>query len=159
MRGEVDFVVCMKATTLSWLLDSARVADEPAIRALLRQAGLPDEDFAPHLANFIVARRGESVVGAVGYELHGADALLRSLVVEPAERSAGLGRALVATLTRAARTAGVKRFYLLTTTAEPFFVRLDYTKIERAAVPAAVAAAPEFRSLCPASAVCLTRPI
>lgn len=140
-------------------LSPARPADEAAIRALLREAGLPDEDFAAHLAHFLVVRSGEALLGAVGYERHGADGLLRSLVVAPAARGGGLGGRLVAELTKRARAAGLSRFYLLTTTAEAFFRSRGYTRVERAAVPAAVAATPEFQSLCPASAVCLVREI
>jgi amino-acid N-acetyltransferase len=137
----------------------ARPADEPAIRALLRAAELPHEDFAAHLAHFLVARQGGAVVGAVGFELHGCDALLRSLVVEPSQRDGGLGDRLVRELATVARRAGVTRFYLLTTTAEGFFVRRGFAKIARELVPAAIAATPEFRSLCPASAVCLARDV
>lgn len=135
----------------------ARPTDEPAVRVLLQAADLPHEDFAAHLAHFLVARQGGAVVGAVGFELHGRDALLRSLVVAPASRGTGLGDRLVRELTAAARRAGVARFYLLTTTAEQFFARRGFKKIDRQLVPAAVATTPEFQSLCPASAVCLSR--
>jgi amino-acid N-acetyltransferase len=139
------------------IIEAARPADEPAIRALLRQSELPHEDFAGHLANFLVARQDGAVVGAVGFERHGEGALLRSLVVAPAARGAGLGDRLVRELTEAARRRGVRRFYLLTTTAEAFFARRGFGKVARDSVPAAIAATPEFQSLCPASAVCLTK--
>jgi N-acetylglutamate synthase-like GNAT family acetyltransferase len=134
-------------------------ADAAAIGALLRAAGLPAEDFADHLAHFLVARRGDAVVGAVGCELHGADALLRSLVVAPAERGAGLGGRLVDRLAAAVRRRGARQFYLLTTTAEAFFGRRGFRRIDRAQVPPALGATREFQSLCPASAVCLARPV
>jgi amino-acid N-acetyltransferase len=138
-------------------IDAARPTDEATIRALLEQAGLPHEDFAGHLADFLVARRGDEVVGAVGFELHGPEALLRSLVVAPAARGTGLGDRLVREITAAARRRGVARFHLLTTTAEGFFTRRGFGRIARNSVPAEIAATPEFQSLCPASAVCLTR--
>lgn len=141
------------------VITPARPADGPAIRALLQAAELPHEDFAAHLAHFLVARQGGAVVGAVGFELHGSDALLRSLVVGPSCRGGGLGDRLVRELATVARRAGVTRFYLLTTTAEQFFARRGFAKIARELVPAAVAATPEFRSLCPASAVCLARDV
>ena len=72
-----------------------RRTTRPAIAALLREAELPHEDFAGHLAHFLVVRQAGEVVGAVGFELHGRDALLRSLVVAPALRGAGLGGRLV----------------------------------------------------------------
>jgi amino-acid N-acetyltransferase len=140
-------------------LESARPDDAQDIAALLRAAGLPHEDFAAHLTNFLVAREAGTVVGAIGYERHGADALLRSLVVAPGQRSRGLGDRLVRELAARARAAGVRRFFLLTTTAERFFAARGFTRIERAAVPPAVAATEEFRSLCPASAACMTRSV
>ena len=140
-------------------ISTAAPDDEAAIAALLREAELPHEDFAGHLAHFLVARRAGAVGGAVGFELHGRDALLRSLVVAPALRCAGLGDQLVRRLAAEARRKGVKRFYLLTTTAEAFFARRGFQKIARRAVSAAIAATREFNSLCPVSAVCMTRAV
>jgi len=147
----------MKATIAATTLAAAGPDDVPAIAALLRAAALPHEDFAAHLAHFLVARRGGRVVGAVGFERHGRSALLRSLVVAPARRGAGLGGRLVRRLATAARRGGIRRFYLLTTTAERFFSKRGFRRIARARVPAAIAATREFHSLCPASAVCMTR--
>ena len=141
------------------VIGPAQPADGVAIEALLKAADLPHEDFAQHLAHFIIARSGGVVVGAVGYERHGDDALLRSLVVEPSCRGTGLGDALVRRLAEAAVVAGVRQFYLLTTTAEGFFAQRGFRVIARDLVPPAIAATEEFRRLCPASAVCLTRPV
>jgi amino-acid N-acetyltransferase len=141
------------------VISAAAPDDEAAIAALLRAAELPHEDFADHLAHFLVARREGAVVGVVGFELHGGSALLRSLAVAPALRGAGLGGELVRRLTAQARRQGVKRFYLLTTTAEAFFARRGFQKIARQTVPAAIAATREFNSLCPVSAVCMTRAV
>ncbi len=66
----------------------ATAADEPGIAGLLRAAELPCEDFAPHLAHFRVARdAGGAVVGAIGAEVKGADALL--CVLSWSHQSAG----------------------------------------------------------------------
>ena len=147
----------MKPPARAPRISAAAPADAPAIRALLRAAGLPDEDFADHLAQFLVARRTGAVVGAVGCELHGRDALLRSLVVAPAARGAGLGGRLVERLADAAARRGATRFFLLTTPAAEFFTRRGFVKVGRAQVPPAIAATREFDRLCPVSATCLTR--
>jgi amino-acid N-acetyltransferase len=136
---------------------AAAPKDIPAIAALLREADLPHEDFADHLEHFLVARHGDEIVGAVGFELHGADALLRSLVVAPRRRGEGLGGRLVEQLTTSALAHGVKRFYLLTMTAEAFFAKRGFRKTARGSVPADIAGTKEFNSLCPVSAVCMTR--
>ena len=140
-------------------IEPALPADEAGIRQLLQQADLPHEDFAAHLAHFLVARQGGAIVGAIGFELHGRNALLRSLVVAPDWRGDGLGGALLRRVEGEAQRQGVHHFYLLTTAAEKFFARRWFQKIPRNSVPPAVAETPEFQRLCPASAVCMTRPV
>lgn len=132
--------------------------DVPAIAGLLRAADLPDSDFAPYVEHFLVARdeRGD-IVGAVGAQVYAPDALLRSLVVAPAWRGSGVGGELVRRLEIAAGEWGVKRWCLLTTTAEKFFTSRGFCAIPRSAAPRAIAATDEFRELCSPAAVCLTR--
>jgi amino-acid N-acetyltransferase len=149
----------VKPITVAIAISAAVPEDGPAITTLLRDADLPHEDHAEHLANFLVARCDGVVVGAVGFELHGRDALLRSLVVAPAHRGTGLGGELVDRLAAEARWRAAKRFYLLTTTAETFFARRGFERIVRLEVPAAIASTREFNSLCPSSAICMTRPV
>ncbi len=140
-------------------IEPAAPADEAAVRELLRAAELPSEDFAAHLRHFLVARDGGVVVGAVGFELHGRDALLRSLVVAPSRRGVGLGDRLLVEITAWARAAGVTRWFLLTTTAAEFFAQRGFRRVAREAVPPSLAATREFQGLCPASATCLTREV
>ena len=147
----------MKRITPAVEISAAAQKDISAITALLRAADLPHTDFRDHLQHFLVVRRGSEIVGAIGFELHGADALLRSLVVAPTLRGAGLGGGLVNQLTKAARAKEVERFFLLTMTAESFFAKRGFRKIGRETVPAGIAGTKEFNSLCPVSAVCMTR--
>jgi amino-acid N-acetyltransferase len=60
-------------------------------------------------------------------------------------------------LLKDSRQAGIRRLVLLTETAASFFERLGYAVIDRQSVGAAVKESAEFRSLCPASAVCMTK--
>ena len=152
-------MTAVKPNTAAIAISAAGPADESAIASLLRDAGLPHEDFAEHLANFLVARGAGEIVGAAGFEFHGGDALLRSLVVAPAHRGTGLGGELADRLTAEARRRGVRQFYLLTTTAEAFFARRGFRKIARQSVPAAIGDTREFKSLCPSSAICMTRAV
>ena len=147
----------VKRVTPAVEISAAAQNDVPSITSLLCEADLPNEDFADHLQHFLVVRRGSEIVGAIGFELHGADALLRSLVVAPALRGAGLGVRLVEQLTAAALSQGVTRFFLLTTTAEAFFAKRGFHTVARQTVPADIAGTKEFNSLCPVSAVCMTR--
>lgn len=139
-------------------LTTARVADLDALCALLGAAGLPHEDLTPaHLRDFLLLREGEAVVGAVGLERLGADALLRSLVVRPDQRGRGLGGRLVDAAEARARNEGVTRLWLLTETAAPFFAARGYAPAERDRAPEAIRATAEFAALCPASAACLAK--
>lgn len=139
------------------LIEAARADDGPAIAALLRTAELPHEDIAGHLAHFIVARSGGEIVGAIGAEVYGEDALLRSFVVRADLRGAGLGGRLVRELERAAAGWGVRRWWLLTMTVEAFFAKRGFRRVPRGEAPATIAATEEFRGLCPSVAVCLSR--
>lgn len=138
-------------------ISPAQPSDRMAIAALLRAAELPDEDFAEHIRHFLVARRAGTVVGAIGAEVCGGDALLRSFVVATEDRGAGLGGQLLNELERAGEAWGVQRWWLLTTTAESFFTRRGFHRVARADAPAAIASTVEFRELCPSIASCLTR--
>jgi amino-acid N-acetyltransferase len=138
--------------------ESARPSDLPAIVRLLADAALPHDDLTPeHLRHFLVLRDGDEIAGLVGMEVAGDAGLLRSLAVPEARRGGGLASRLVDALEAHARAAGIRTLYLLTTTAEPFFARRGYARAERGAVPDAIAATPEFRSICPASAACMAK--
>jgi len=139
-------------------ISAAAPADASAIAALLCEAGLPHDDLAPHLATFLVARgAGQKIIGAIGAEPCGTDALLRSLVVEPAARGAGLAGQLLAALERAAAGWGVTRWWLLTTTAEKFFAAHGFVVVARASAPPAIQRTRQFSGACCAAAACMTR--
>lgn len=138
-------------------VEPAAPDDLPAIAALLAASGLPHADLTPDaLARFVVAREGGALRGVAGLEVYGASGLLRSLAVAPGARGTGLGGRLVAAVEEEARTLGLDRLYLLTTTAAPFFAARGYEPTDRADVPAPVKTSSEFAGLCPASAACLS---
>ena len=134
----------------------ASSGDLPAIRALLERLRLPASDLGRAGQTFLVARSGDGeLVGAVALERHGEDALLRSLAVAPRLQSTGLGKALYREALAEARRSRTRALYLLTTTAAPFFEKAGFRRVDRAAVPAAVASSEEFAALCPSTAVCM----
>ena len=133
-------------------------ADLAAVIALLEGAGLPTDDLTTASdLHLWVLEAGGDVVGAIGIERFGASALLRSLVIAPAYQRHGFGARLVAQLEHEIRGRGVQQLILLTETAESFFRRRGYDVIERRHVPGNVRRSAEFRALCPASAVCMTK--
>ena len=126
--------------------------------ALLQAQGLPISDITDeHLEHFFFVGSDGSPTGLVGIELYGADALLRSLVVGENARSNGLGSTLVEHAERYAATNRVRSIYLLTTTAEMFFKRLGYERIDRSLAPPSIKKTREFASLCPASSAFMMR--
>jgi amino-acid N-acetyltransferase len=133
-------------------LRPARAGDREAIDALLGRLALPTTGVHDWLDRFWVAEHAGAIIGVAGVELYGDAALLRSVAVEPAWRGTGLGRALVERALDAARAAGAREAFLLTTTAEEYFPRIGFERIAREAVPEGVQASVEFRGACPASA-------
>jgi amino-acid N-acetyltransferase len=126
--------------------------------ALLQSQGLPHSDIADeHLEDFFFVGLDGSPTGLVGLELYGIDALLRSLVVGENARGNGLGSTLVQHAERYAAKKGVRSLYLLTTTAEPFFRRLGYERIDRSQAPASIKETREFASLCPATSALMMK--
>jgi amino-acid N-acetyltransferase len=120
--------------------------------ALLQSQGLPISDITDeHLDHFFFVGSDGSPTGLVGLELYGVDALLRSLVVDENARGNGWGSSLVEHAERYAATNGVRSIYLLTTTAETFFKRLGYERVNRSQAPPSIKGTREFASLCPAS--------
>jgi amino-acid N-acetyltransferase len=131
--------------------------DLPAIEALLREAGLPLEGLAEQLGAALVAQRDGRLVGCVALELYGPDALLRSVAARASERGRGLGRSLVEASLSLAAARGVARVWLLTTTAETYFLRFGFRSAAREDAPPALLRSAEFRGACPATAVLMRR--
>ncbi|WP_233848002.1 arsenic resistance N-acetyltransferase ArsN2 [Paraburkholderia sp. HD33-4] len=141
---------------------SARTDEIDAIRELLAQCGLPVEDVsgsAPIQFLVAVVDSDSTIVGCVGLEAYGTVGLLRSLAVAADARQRRIGVALVAEAESVARRAGIEGLYLLTTTASRFFQANGYEVAGREVVPRAVKQTTQFSTLCPATAVCMKKPI
>src|SRR5277367_3177702 len=111
----------------------------PTTVALLKAEGLPVSDLTDeHLEHFFYSGSDGSPTGLVGLELFGTDALLRSLVVGEQARRTGIGSALAKHAEHYAISTGVRSLYLLTTTAEAFFKRLGYERIDRSHAPPSI---------------------
>ena len=131
---------------------------EKDVRRLLSAATLPVDDLTPaHLEDFFGCGAPDAPQGVGGIEIHGHDALLRSLAVDAQARGRGCGTALVAALEAHAREHGVRRVYLLTTTAARFFEGLGYRVVARDDAPASIRATEEFAALCPAGAAFMAK--
>jgi amino-acid N-acetyltransferase len=141
-------------------IQKATPMDLDAIKDVLEICRLPKDDITPeHLAHFLVIRQDGDLVGTVGLEKCGSYGLLRSLAVVESHRGRGLGNKLTSEIETYARSSGLQALYLLTTTAAPFFTKLGYSVIERADAPIPIQGTQEFKSICPASAVCMLKRI
>jgi len=96
-------------------------------------------------------------LGFGGLEIHGKDALLRSVVTLPPAQGRGIGRGIVVALEVEATALGCRTMWLITTETMRFFERLGYAACDRAAVPEAIRGTRQFSSLCPASATVMTK--
>lgn len=133
---------------------------DPGLAAALGAAGLPIDDLRePGRRFFAYSTLSGRVVGHAGLEIYGSDAFLRSLVVMPEARGQGFGGAILARQCRRAFDAGARRAFTLTTTVGDWLERKGFVRIDRSQAPAAILDTRQARSLCPASAVLLTRKI
>ena len=136
----------------------AAAADVAVAREWLTSVALPSEDLTPaHMADFLLAFQGDRRVGMIGLEQFGRFGLLRSLVVAPQCRAAGIGQRLVAALETTAASRGVIELWLLTIDADDYFARRGYTVRQRAEAPVAIQETPEFSTLCPGDAVLMSK--
>lgn len=142
------------------VIDVAGDTDLAEIINLLLAAGLPTEDLTSERpGQFLIARSadGHRISGAIGLEVYEKSGLLRSLIVTPNGRSAGLGAALVGALEGHAVDIGIEELWLLTIDAETYFARYGYTKVARQMAPEPIRASREFTELCPADAALMTK--
>jgi amino-acid N-acetyltransferase len=131
--------------------------DLPQVQALLSEYGLPYEDVGEHIEHFLLARDNGTLVGTVGVELLGRDGLLRSLCVSSHYRNRAIASELCKRIEVYSRNAGVRRLYLLTTTANDFFAHRGYSVCSRESLPSTLQGTAEFRFLCPCTAVCMVQ--
>lgn len=130
----------------------ATPADWPAIAALLESSHLPLAGAREHLEHFLVAMDGERCLGVTGLEPYGRAALLRSVATAAHARGQGIAAALVKRTIGLARQQGIETLVLLTTTAEDYFPRHGFLRVERQDTPASLWQSAEFTGACPASA-------
>lgn len=100
------------------------VSDKAAIAQALVKANLPIDGLDEFIHGFMVTKdeRG-GIVAVAAIERHNHLGLLRSVAVDDKFRGQGLGLQIVSQIIDQARSEGVKRLVLLTTTARDFFAR------------------------------------
>jgi len=133
--------------------------DLPLITDLLKSFNLPVSDLDTAPIQIFGIKENNNLIAAGALEIYGENAILRSIVVHRNFQGLGLGMHLTRFLETNAKKIGIKNLFLLTTTAESFFKKLNYQFIERDSCPDQIRSSAEFKELCPSTAICLHKPI
>jgi amino-acid N-acetyltransferase len=132
--------------------------ERDGIEATLSRAGLPVDDLdKPGRLFWRFSTPDELPVGFGGLEVHGREALMRSIVTLPPVRGRGFGRAIVAALETEAKIAGSRNVWLLTDRETEFFARAGYSPCDRHTVPEAIRSSEHFASLDTKNAVAMMK--
>ena len=133
----------------------AQQADYNRVTELLQSASLPTEGVAQHFVNFLVAEDRSRTVGAIGLEVYEDVGLLRSAIVDASLQNQGIGSVLYDALIGHAKRLGIRRLILLTNTAEKYFEKKGFKKIDQKSVTGPITQSVEFSGACPSHAACM----
>lgn len=106
----------------------ATTGDLASIRSLLTASELRTEGVLEADTCYWVAEVGDELVGAIGLELGDTSVLLRSAIVAPSARSAGIGRALTDTALNWAWKHGYRAAYCFSTDAGSYWIARGFTE-------------------------------
>jgi N-acetylglutamate synthase-like GNAT family acetyltransferase len=126
------------------------------IKILLIDSGLPVDDISEKTQMF-TWEDGEEIIGCAGIENYGHFGLIRSVAISSSKRNEGLGAIMIKKLLSVAVDQEIKEVYILTNTAERFFTKLQFSKIDRKYVPEEIKSTSEFASVCPSSAIVMRK--
>ncbi|PWI47256.1 hypothetical protein CEE45_12735 [Candidatus Heimdallarchaeota archaeon B3_Heim] len=135
------------------LITKAIVQDLPEVLKLLQLLDLPIEGVKEHFQHFFILREDEMVVGCIGVEIYDNTGLLRSIGIHPSYQGKGFGQQMVSRLEEFSSEKELNSLYLLTETAEKFFLNLGYKYVSREEVDPNIKQSIEFTKLCPSSPV------
>ena len=131
----------------------AKPEDLEEVRDLLKSANLPFEDIENGIGHFLLAKNDEHLIGCVGLQLCGHDALLRSLAVSTNERNHGLGKILMQEILEYASRLNLRNIYLFTKTKESFFEKHGFINANRSEAPHEIRETSQYSSICPSTAI------
>jgi len=121
----------------------------------MQHASLSTKGLRDHIESMLVALRNKTIIASVALEMYGDCALLRSIAVETSLRGSGLGKKMTEAILQQARETGVIRVFLLTETAEEFFLRCGFLPGARDMIPERVKTSIEFVDVCPDTALAM----
>ncbi|PYF07166.1 amino-acid N-acetyltransferase [Rhodobacter viridis] len=131
---------------------------DPGLVEALTAARLPTEDLADPGRNFLAFTDASGAIcGYGGYEMLDGHALIRSMVVAEPARGHGIGSAMLTTLLATVAAAGASDAWLFTKHAAQFFSHRGFRARARYEVPPPVLASKQASSVCPITAVVMSR--
>lgn len=126
------------------------------VKSILAKSKLPIDDIDLAEQKFVGILSDGQLTGIGALETHGSSALLRSMAVIYSGQKKGVGSKLVDRLLDVGKENDIKQVYLLTETAEEFFKKKGFKRINRSDVPQEILATQEFKHLCPSTALCMS---
>ena len=117
------------ALTANITFRPARAEDVPHMVALISGANLPPLFIEEYLDGFIAAECDGRMIACGGVEMYEDCAVIRSVVVDEAERGLGLGGRLAEMLMAHACDAGATDLYLFTADALPFWQHYGFAEV------------------------------
>lgn len=125
--------------------------DREKVISLLDENSLPVDDIDLSIQKFIIAVYNSRVIGSIGIEIYGENALLRSLAVQKNFRGKKIAHDILNHLLEFARQSKVGHLHLLTTTAKGYFQKHGFIEGKRDSAPLTIQSSKEFSFLCPTS--------
>ena len=120
---------------------------------LLEDNNLPSSDIKDlNFESFFGLYIDDTLEGIVGLEVYGELALLRSLAVN-SKKSSGIGSILLENIDSFSKSKNINTLYLLTTTADKYFLKKGYSIIDKKEAPQIIQNTKEFNSICPDSSI------
>lgn len=129
------------------------------VTEFLTTYNLPVSDLTEDNIQLFLAYDEEELIATIGLEKHENTGLLRSLAVKENYRNLGVADKMMKGFFAVCKSQEISDVYLLTTTAENYFMKKGFLQVDRKSVPSAIRQSREFRSICPASAVAMHRKV
>ena len=139
------------------IIQQATEKDLDVIKKLLDDNNLPTTDIHQDNIQFFIGFIDDKIMSVIGLEKYNNVGLLRSLAVNDLFKNQQVGTRLIRHIFDLCASEHIDKIYLLTTTAEKYFVKFGFTKIERIEAHDILKQTREFKDICPVSAVLMCK--
>ncbi len=139
------------------IIEKSLKSDLEKAKKLLSENDLPIEDIEESTIQLFTAKEDNNIVGIIGLEQYNKTGLLRSFAVRDNYKNLKIGRNLLEHLFEYCKNNSISDLYLLTTTAEKYFEKFIFFKIDRENTPTIIKNTKEFSSICPVTAIIMKK--